>query len=97
MGKGFAYVNFKESDAVQLALEMEGVKLKNRELRVSLCNHSGARKKQGLHKKKEVCTIPVRLTKIFYVFDKIMPFKQYIEEMFKTKVVIFGIGGIENC
>ncbi|CAH1958676.1 unnamed protein product [Acanthoscelides obtectus] len=46
MGKGFAYVNFEDNDAVQLALEMENVKLKDRELRVSLSNLSGAKKKQ---------------------------------------------------
>ncbi|VEN35478.1 unnamed protein product [Callosobruchus maculatus] len=46
MGKGFAYVNFEDSDAVQLALEMENVKLKDRELRISLSNLNGAKKKQ---------------------------------------------------
>nr|CAH7714461.1 unnamed protein product [Callosobruchus chinensis] len=46
MGKGFAYVNFEDSDAVQLALEMENVKLRDRILRISLSNLSGAKKKQ---------------------------------------------------
>nr|CAI5854789.1 unnamed protein product [Callosobruchus analis] len=46
MGKGFAYVNFEDSDAVQLALEMENVKLKDRVLRISLSNLNGAKKKQ---------------------------------------------------
>ncbi|XP_018577173.1 RNA-binding protein 34 [Anoplophora glabripennis] len=44
MGKGFGYVNFLDSDAVQLALEMENVKLNDRELRISLCNLNSARK-----------------------------------------------------
>ncbi|XP_072376679.1 uncharacterized protein [Diabrotica undecimpunctata] len=49
MGKGFAYVNFQESDAVQLALEMENVKLGNRELRIKLSSVNTAKK----NKKKE--------------------------------------------
>lgn len=54
MGKGFAYVNFKDSDAVQLALEMEDVKFKNRVVRISLCNSSVAKKNKTMNKKKEV-------------------------------------------
>ncbi|CAG9765811.1 unnamed protein product [Ceutorhynchus assimilis] len=46
MGKGFAYVNFKDSDAVQLALEMEKVSLKDRELRISLCDNMRAKRKK---------------------------------------------------
>lgn len=45
MGKGFGYVNFKNIDSVQLALEMEQVSLKNRVLRISLCNSTKAKKK----------------------------------------------------
>ncbi|KAF7268439.1 hypothetical protein GWI33_018448 [Rhynchophorus ferrugineus] len=52
MGKGFAYVNFKDSDAVQLALEMETVSLKNRELRISLCNVAKGKKKKNIKIKK---------------------------------------------
>ncbi|XP_066253700.1 RNA-binding protein 34 [Euwallacea similis] len=48
IGKGFAYVNFKDVDSVQLALEMEKVMLKDRELRISLCDANRAKKlKQG--------------------------------------------------
>lgn len=54
MGKGFAFVNFKDSDAVQLALEMEDVKLRNRELRITLCNSSVAKKNNKTNKRKEV-------------------------------------------
>lgn len=45
MAKGFGYVNFKDSDSVQLALEMEKVVLKDRELRISLCEANRAKKK----------------------------------------------------
>ncbi|KAJ8971290.1 hypothetical protein NQ314_000767 [Rhamnusium bicolor] len=53
MGKGFAYVNFKDSDAVQLALEMENVKLKDRELRISLSNLNMAKKNKKFNKNKK--------------------------------------------
>lgn len=57
MGKGFGYVNFMDSDAVQLALEMENVKLNDRELRISLCNLNSARKNNEKNKKnKKVST-----------------------------------------
>lgn len=36
VGKGFAYVNFETTDSVQLALQLENVSLKDRELRVSV-------------------------------------------------------------
>lgn len=49
MGKGFGYVNFKDADAVQLALEMENVKLGDRELRIKLSSINTAKK----NKKKE--------------------------------------------
>ncbi|XP_050513918.1 RNA-binding protein 34 [Diabrotica virgifera virgifera] len=49
MGKGFAYVNFQDSDAVQLALEMENVKLGDRELRIKLSSVNTAKK----NKKKD--------------------------------------------
>ncbi|XP_067000963.2 RNA-binding protein 34 isoform X2 [Anabrus simplex] len=35
IGKGFAYVNFESPDAVELALNLNGEKLKERELRIS--------------------------------------------------------------
>ncbi|KAJ8923997.1 hypothetical protein NQ315_006773 [Exocentrus adspersus] len=54
MGKGFGYVNFKDSDAVQLALEMENVKLNDRELRISLCNLSTAKKNKKRNKNKKI-------------------------------------------
>lgn len=54
MGKGFGYVNFVDSDAVQLALEMENVKLNDRELRISLCNLNSARKNKKNNKNKKV-------------------------------------------
>ncbi|CAH1102268.1 unnamed protein product [Psylliodes chrysocephalus] len=47
MGKGFAYVNFKDSDGVQLALEMENVKLGNRELRIKPSSASSAKKNKN--------------------------------------------------
>lgn len=46
MGKGFAYVNFKDADSVQLALEMGKFMLKDRELRVSICEANRAKKKK---------------------------------------------------
>lgn len=46
MGKGFAYVNFKDADSVQLALEMGKVMMKDRELRVSFCEANRAKKKK---------------------------------------------------
>lgn len=54
MGKGFAYVNFQQSDGVLLALEMENVQLKNRELRISLCNNKLAKKNKRRNKIKNV-------------------------------------------
>lgn len=54
MGKGFGYVNFKDSDSVQLALEMENVKLDNRELRISLSNLNTARKNKKKNVNKKV-------------------------------------------
>ncbi|XP_019865182.1 RNA-binding protein 34 [Aethina tumida] len=50
MGRGFAYVNFVNSDSVQLSLEMENVQLNNRELRISLCNLSMAKKNKNKNK-----------------------------------------------
>ncbi|CAG9858969.1 unnamed protein product [Phyllotreta striolata] len=47
MGKGFAYINFHDSDAVQLALEMENVMLCNRELRIKPSSASSAKKNQN--------------------------------------------------
>lgn len=46
MGKGFAYVNFKDADSVQLALEMGKCMMKDRELRVSFCEANRAKKKK---------------------------------------------------
>lgn len=46
MSKGFGYVNFKDADSVQLALELEKVVLKDRELRISPCDSSRAKKKK---------------------------------------------------
>ncbi|CAH1164550.1 unnamed protein product [Phaedon cochleariae] len=54
MGKGFGYVNFRNSDAVQMALEMENVKLKDRELRISLSNLSTAKKNKNKNKNKVI-------------------------------------------
>ncbi|XP_044264947.1 RNA-binding protein 34 [Tribolium madens] len=54
VGKGFGYVNFKNSDSVTLALEMENVKLKDRELRISLCNLNAAKKNKKTGKVKEI-------------------------------------------
>ncbi|KAL1513611.1 hypothetical protein ABEB36_003002 [Hypothenemus hampei] len=44
IGKGFGYVNFKDSDSVQLALEMEKVVLNDRELRITPCDSTRAKK-----------------------------------------------------
>ncbi|KAL3286895.1 hypothetical protein HHI36_001382 [Cryptolaemus montrouzieri] len=44
IGKGFAFVNFCSSDSVQLALEMENVKIDNKELRIQACNAKAAKK-----------------------------------------------------
>ncbi|XP_060536421.1 RNA-binding protein 34 [Cylas formicarius] len=52
IGKGFGYVNFKDADSVQLALEMENVSLKNRVLRISLCDNNRAKKKKK-HARKD--------------------------------------------
>ncbi|XP_063919236.1 RNA-binding protein 34-like [Zophobas morio] len=54
MGKGFGYVNFQNSDSVTLALEMENVKLKDRELRVKICNINGAKKNSKKNKGKKI-------------------------------------------
>ncbi|KAJ8952587.1 hypothetical protein NQ318_004134 [Aromia moschata] len=58
--KGFAYVNFKDADAVQLALEMDNIKLRDRELRISLCNLNGARKKKNNKNKNKAIARPGR-------------------------------------
>lgn len=34
VGKGFGYINFKSEDAVALALELDGITILNREIRV---------------------------------------------------------------
>lgn len=65
MGKGFAYVNFQQSDGVLLALEMENVQLKNRELRISLCNNKLAKKNKRRNKIKNVWYILRKLMKLF--------------------------------
>ncbi|XP_045459989.1 RNA-binding protein 34 [Harmonia axyridis] len=44
MGKGFAYINFTSSDSVQLALEMEDVKINKRVIRIQPCNTKAAKK-----------------------------------------------------
>lgn len=54
IGKGFGYVNFKNSDSVTLALEMENVTFKDRELRISLCNINAAKKNKKKDKVKKV-------------------------------------------
>lgn len=55
VGRGFGYINFKTSDAVPLALEMENVKFKDRELRISVCNIRAAKKNKKNNKAGEVC------------------------------------------
>lgn len=50
MGKGFGYVNFSSTDAVELALQMEDIKLGKREIRVSRCSKGGAT--DGQNKKR---------------------------------------------
>ncbi|KAK9873988.1 hypothetical protein WA026_002336 [Henosepilachna vigintioctopunctata] len=47
LGKGFAFVNFLNSDSVQLALELENVKINNKELRIQACNAKAARKSKN--------------------------------------------------
>ncbi|RZB39440.1 RNA-binding protein 34, partial [Asbolus verrucosus] len=54
IGKGFGYVNFHNSDAVSLALEMENVQLKGRELRISICNLGAAKKNKKNNKVKKI-------------------------------------------
>ncbi|XP_044744628.1 RNA-binding protein 34 [Coccinella septempunctata] len=44
IGKGFAFVNFSSSDSVQLALEMEDVKINKKIVRIQPCNTKAARK-----------------------------------------------------
>lgn len=68
MGKGFAYVNFKDNDAVQLALEMEDVKLRNRVLRITLCNSGVARKNKKTNKMKEVSEINIKKFKCYFLY-----------------------------
>lgn len=48
IGKGFGYINFENSDSVELALQMENPTLKGRELRVSICNATMEKKKKGV-------------------------------------------------
>ncbi|GLV42182.1 hypothetical protein CBL_03769 [Carabus blaptoides fortunei] len=42
IGKGFGYVNFISADAVELALQMEDIKMGKREIRVSRCSKGGS-------------------------------------------------------
>lgn len=44
MGKGFAFINFSSSDSVQLALEMEDVKIGKKVIRIQPCNAKAAKK-----------------------------------------------------
>lgn len=46
IGKGFGYVNFESSDSVELAMQMEKLVLKGRELRVSICKANAKNKKK---------------------------------------------------
>lgn len=48
IGKGFGYINFEDSDAVELALQMESPTLKGRVLRVSVCNANMDKKKKNV-------------------------------------------------
>ncbi|XP_064211365.1 uncharacterized protein LOC100142251 [Tribolium castaneum] len=54
IGKGFGFVNFKNSDSVTLALEMENVTLKDRELRIKLYNFKAAKNDKKMRKAKKV-------------------------------------------
>lgn len=49
VGKGFGYVNFTTSDAVELALQMEDVKFKGRDLRINLCRDDHKKPKKVLN------------------------------------------------
>lgn len=42
--KGYAYINFENSDSVQLALQMRGVQIFERELNIQPCNAKAAQK-----------------------------------------------------
>lgn len=53
IGKGFGYVNFKSNDSVALALQMENVHVKERELRISRCNASEKMRKKNKQKWKK--------------------------------------------
>ncbi|XP_054011551.1 RNA-binding protein 34-like [Hylaeus anthracinus] len=53
IGKGFGYINFKTEDSVALALELNGTKLANRELRVKPSNEQN-RKGKDKHGKRSL-------------------------------------------
>ncbi|XP_076234456.1 uncharacterized protein LOC143179224 [Calliopsis andreniformis] len=53
VGKGFGYVNFKTEDAAVLAMELNGTKISNREIRVKPCGEHD-KKKKGKHGKRSL-------------------------------------------
>lgn len=57
MGKGFGYVNFEDSDAVELALQMETPVLKERELRVSVYKGNAPKKDRKVSYTHRSCLI----------------------------------------
>lgn len=62
IGKGFGYINFEDSDSVELALQMESPTLKGRELRVSVCNTNMEKKKKNV-------------SSIWYITKKVVTYK----------------------
>ncbi|ENN79249.1 hypothetical protein YQE_04285, partial [Dendroctonus ponderosae] len=67
IGKGFGYVNFKDSDSVQFALERETFTLKDRELRVSLCEANRAKKQSVCISKYKIVYLHKMLLSIFVI------------------------------
>lgn len=56
IGKGFGYVNFTSADAVQVALQLVNVTVRNRELRITACDTATAansKKKKRAAKRKQ--------------------------------------------
>lgn len=66
IGKGFGYVNFTSPDAVELALQMEDIKLGKREIRVSRCSKGGASNGQN---KKRTADVSKNLLDIQIYFE----------------------------
>lgn len=48
MGKGFGYVNFSTVDSVTLALELNGTKVGQREIRVKVCSADNPSKRKRM-------------------------------------------------